>query len=364
VIAATNRPDVLDPALLRPGRFDRNVVVDNPDVTGRDEILRIHARNKPISTDVDWKVVAKQTPGFSGADLANLINESALLAARENSTTITHTHLEDATLRVIAGPERSASIMTEHEREIVAHHEMGHALVGLVLPNADPVHKVSIVSRGRALGLTMQLPDRDRVLGNRHEYTDKLAGLLGGRVAEEIMYGEDCVTSGAADDIQRASQIARGMVTELGMSPLGPRHFPQVEPGEPRAFSEKTAELIDLEIDRLLHEAMDRARHVLRERRDVLVALAQRLLEVETMQADELQTIVDGFGKRQAPVSAKVTPIRKHDDQSNDQPMDSGRFDYLVPSAAKPPQPAGRGRAWRRSVAAFSRFFGGVPADS
>lgn len=181
VIAATNRPDVLDPALLRPGRFDRSITVENPDVVGREAILRVHGRNKPISSDVEWGVIAKQTPGFSGADLANLLNESALLAARADAKTITAEHLEDATLRVIAGPERNSNIMNAREREIVAHHEMGHALVGLILPNADPVHKVSIVSRGRALGLTMQLPDRDKVLGNRHEYTDKIAGLLGGR---------------------------------------------------------------------------------------------------------------------------------------------------------------------------------------
>jgi cell division protease FtsH len=361
VIAATNRPDILDPALLRPGRFDRHVTIDNPDLAGREAILRIHARAKPLAEGVDWAVVARQTPGFSGADLANLVNESAMLAAREDAAHITMAHIEDACMRVIAGPRRSTSIMNEHERRIVAHHEMGHALVGLVLPNADPVHKVSIVSRGRALGLTMQLPERDKALGNRHEFTDRIAGLLGGRVAEEIVFGHDAITSGAADDIEKATMLAQRMVTEMGMSPLGPRHFPAVEPGEPRAYSERTAEAIDSEVDLLLAEASVRAHDVLDRRRDVLEALATRLLEVETMEADELKEIVAGFGKRKEPPKSKIGPQPPRSTDSHT-PSDTNKYEYLMPPGSNKPGPQNK-RTVRRTLAAFSRLFSRVPAD-
>jgi len=361
VIAATNRPDILDPALLRPGRFDRHVTIDNPDLAGREAILRIHARAKPLAGGVDWAVVARQTPGFSGADLANLVNESAMLAAREDAAHITMAHIEDACMRVIAGPRRSTSIMNEHEREIVAHHEMGHALVGLVLPNADPVHKVSIVSRGRALGLTMQLPERDKALGNRHEFTDRIAGLLGGRVAEEIVFGHDAITSGAADDIEKATMLAQRMVTEMGMSPLGPRHFPAVEPGEPRAYSERTAEAIDSEVDLLLAEASVRAHDVLDRRRDVLEALAKRLLEVETMEADELKEIVAGFGTRKEPPKSKIgaQPPRSPEP---DPPSETNKYQYLLPPGSNKRGPENK-RTVRRTLAAFSRLFSRIPAD-
>jgi cell division protease FtsH len=314
VMAATNRPDILDKALMRPGRFDRQVTVDSPDLKGRGQILEIHARNRPVADDVDLSVIARQTPGFSGADLANLLNEAALLAARASRKVITLTDLEDASLRVIAGPERVNGLLSDAERKVVAYHEMGHALVGHVLPNAHPVHKISIVSRGRALGFTMQLPERDQVLRKRSELTDQLAGLLAGRMAEEIVFGPEDVTSGAADDIEKATKIAHTMVTQLGMSPLGLRAFLSSEVGEPRTYSEEMASHVDAEVDHLLSEAQARAREVLEQRRSLLDALALRLLEVETMDRDDLVAIIDGFPVAAAPTASVVRlHPRRHD---------------------------------------------------
>src|SRR5438876_3310368 len=228
VIAATNRPDVLDPALLRPGRFDRHVTLDRPDIKGRRSILDVHARNKPLDSSVDLEVLGKQTPGCSGADLSNLINEAAILAARNNRKLITMSDMEESVIRVMAGPERKSRVISEREKNIVAYHEVGHALVAKSLPNADPVHKVSVISRGQALGWTAYLPEEDRYLASKGELEDRIAMALGGRVAEEIMFGE--ITSGAGDDIRRVTDIARKMVTELGMSTrLGPRAFGQRE---------------------------------------------------------------------------------------------------------------------------------------
>ncbi len=368
IIAATNRADVLDPALIRPGRFDRQVTVDLPDIIGRRAILDVHGRNKPFAKDIDFGVVARQTPGFSGADLANLVNEAALLAARDDSATISMANIENAAMRVMAGPERTNNLLSEHERRVVAYHEMGHAVVGHVLPHADPVHKVSIVSRGRALGWTMPLPERDRVLSSRNQLTDRLAGLLGGRMAEELIFGADEVTSGAADDIEKATRIAYQMVTQLGMSPLGIRAFLPGEFGEPRTYSEEMASAIDLEVERLLEEASLRARTVLRDRRRALDALADRLLDIETMDAEELTTIVAGFPSRAVPratiisLPSRTKRVRVHRPRDDDQ---SDGTELLTPELA-PLVPRRRGVAvlnMRRTSMAFLRLFRDVPTD-
>jgi cell division protease FtsH len=290
VIAATNRPDILDPALLRPGRFDRQIMVPQPDLTGRKGILRVHSRGKPFAPDVDLDVIARRTPGFTGADLANVINEGALLTARSNSTQITMASLEEAIDRVMAGPERKSVLLSEKERKLIAYHEGGHALVGHALPNADPVHKITIIPRGRALGYTAAAPAEDKFLVTRGEMMDQLSMLLGGRTAEELVFHEP--TTGAANDIEKASQIARGMVTEYGMSErLGARKFGTGE-GEPflgremghsRDYSEEIASAIDEEVRRLIESAHDEAWEILVQYRDVLDQLVLELMEKETL---------------------------------------------------------------------------------
>src|ERR1700674_4016457 len=301
VIAATNRPDVLDPALLRPGRFDRHVMLDRPDIRGRRAILEVHSRNKPLDSGVDLEVLAKQTPGFSGADLSNLINEAAILAARGNRKVIVMNDLEESIARVIAGPERKSRMISEKEKLTIAFHEMGHALVGTTLEHTDPVHKVTIVSRGQALGWTMSLPIEDRYLVSKAELVDQLAQILGGRCAEDLILGEDNITTGASDDIRKATNLARKMVTEWGMShKLGPPTFgerPDVfflgrDYGEQRNYSEGIASEIDQEVHQLVADAFQRAKKVLREREHVLRALASRLVEVETMDAPEMERII------------------------------------------------------------------------
>ncbi|HZB97727.1 MAG TPA: ATP-dependent zinc metalloprotease FtsH, partial [Candidatus Sulfotelmatobacter sp.] len=301
VIAATNRPDVLDPALLRPGRFDRHVMLDRPDIRGRRAILEVHARNKPLDTSVNLEVLAKQTPGFSGADLSNLINEGAILAARANRKVITMTDLEEAIARVIAGPERKTRMISEKEKATIAYHEMGHALVMKTLEHTDPVHKITIVSRGMALGWTMSLPTEDRYLVSKAELVDQLAGMLGGRCAEELILGEDNITTGASDDIRKATNLARKMVTEWGMSDkLGPLAFGERNEmvflgrdiGEQRNYSEDVAGEIDQEVHQLVEDAFKRAKKVLTERTRVLRTLAERLIEVETMDAAEMDRII------------------------------------------------------------------------
>ncbi|GAB4568619.1 MAG: ATP-dependent zinc metalloprotease FtsH [Anaerolineae bacterium] len=292
VMAATNRPDILDPALLRPGRFDRQVVMDRPDMKGREAILKVHVRGKPLAPDVDLSVLARQTPGFVGADLENLVNEAAILAARRNKRAISMAEFEEAIERVIAGPERRSRLISDEEKRIIAYHEAGHALVMKMLPHADMVHKISIVSRGMALGYTMPLPEEDRVLNSRNKYKDELAGLLGGRVAEEIVFGD--VTTGAANDLERVTKLARKMVTAYGMSEkLGPLQFGQKdelvflgrEIGEQRNYSEEVAELIDEEVQRLVMEAYERARNILTTYRDKLTEIAERLIQEETLDA-------------------------------------------------------------------------------
>ncbi|MFN2569884.1 MAG: ATP-dependent zinc metalloprotease FtsH [Candidatus Dormibacteria bacterium] len=301
VIAATNRPDVLDPALLRPGRFDRHVMLDRPDIRGRRAILEVHARNKPLDDSVNLEVLAKQTPGFSGADLSNLINEGAILAARSNRKTITMPDLEESIARVIAGPERKSRMISQKEKQTIAYHEMVHALVMKTLPNTDPVHKITIVSRGMALGWTMSLPTEDRYLVSKAELIDQLAGMLGGRCAEALILGEDHITTGASDDIRKATNLARKMVTEWGMSDkLGPLAFGEKNEmvflgrdlGEQRNYSEDVAGDIDHEVSQLVDNAFKTAERVLREREPLLRTLATRLIEVETMDAAEMDRII------------------------------------------------------------------------
>jgi cell division protease FtsH len=309
VIAATNRPDVLDPALLRPGRFDRHVTLDRPDIRGRRAILEVHARNKPFDGQVDLEVLARQTPGFSGADLSNLINEAAILAARSNKKAIGQVELEEAIARVIAGPERKSRMITETEKNVIAYHEIGHALVAKSLPNADPVHKVSIISRGMALGWTMQLPTEDRYLVSRSELNDDMAVILGGRVAEELIFGD--ITSGASDDIGKATKLARRMVTEWGMSEkLGPLTFGHKEElvflgrdlGEQRNYSEEVAGEIDQEVHRLVDTAYQRAKKILTERREKLVQLAEYLKQEETIEGWQMDAVINSPDGKVAPV--------------------------------------------------------------
>ncbi|GAC1512057.1 MAG: ATP-dependent zinc metalloprotease FtsH [Candidatus Dormibacteraceae bacterium] len=299
VIAATNRPDVLDPALLRPGRFDRHVTLDRPDIKGRRAILDVHARNKPLDSTVDLDVLARQTPGFSGADLANLINEAAILAARANQKVIGMLQLEEAIARVIAGPERKSRRISDHEKEIIAYHEVGHALVMKALPHTDPVHKISIISRGMALGWTLSLPEEDKYLISRDELMDQIAGIMGGRVAEEIVFGD--ITSGAENDIQKATQMARRMVTQWGMSDklglvaMGHREelvFLGRDLGEQRNYSEEVAAIIDEEIRSIVEHGHQTARAILTQQRDKMDAVVERLKEVETLDGKELDEIL------------------------------------------------------------------------
>jgi cell division protease FtsH len=305
VIAATNRPDILDPALLRPGRFDRQIVVGQPDLAGRKGILRVHARGKPIAPDADLDIIARRTPGFTGADLANVINEAALLTARGNGKQISMASLEEAIDRVMAGPERKSVLLSESERKLIAYHEGGHALVGHAMANADPVHKVTIIPRGRALGYTMALPTEDKFLVTRAEMQDQLAMLLGGRTAEELIFHEP--TSGAANDIEKATSIARNMVTEYGMSErLGARKlgsgdsepFLGMDRSHARDYSEEIASAIDEEIRRLIEAAHDEAWEVLNEYRDVLDHLVLRLLEKETLSRKEVLEVFAPVQKR------------------------------------------------------------------
>ena len=300
LIAATNRADVLDPALLRPGRFDRQIVVDAPDVKGREQILKVHAKNKPLGSDVDLVSVAKLTPGFTGADLANLLNESALLTARRNKKIITQREVSESMERVIAGPERKGRVMDEQTKRTIAYHESGHALVGHLLPKADPVHKISIISRGRALGYTLSIPKEDKVLNSVGEMRDELAVFLGGRVAEEIFC--DDVTTGASNDLERATKMARAMVTQYGMSSeLGTQVFGQPnhevflgrDYGNTQDYSEDTAKRIDDEVARIMKEAHDRAYEILSAHRDQMDVMASVLLERETVEGEACQALLN-----------------------------------------------------------------------
>ncbi|MBV8203681.1 MAG: ATP-dependent zinc metalloprotease FtsH [Candidatus Eremiobacteraeota bacterium] len=312
LIAATNRPDVLDPALLRPGRFDRQVVVDRADVVGRAQILAVHARNKPLAPDVRLEVLARRTPGFSGADLENLLNEAALLAARQNKTQIDMRDCEEAIDRVLAGPERKSRIMSQREKELVAYHESGHALTAKLLPNADPLHKVTIIPRGMALGITMQLPTEDRYLMTKAEIVDRIMVLLGARASEELIFQEN--TTGAHDDLQKATSLARKMVMEFGMSPkigpiaLGKKHE-QVFLGrdivEERNYSEEVASQIDTEVRGIIDTCYANAYHLLETNIDKLHRLAEALLDKETIEADEVERLLSD---NPAPAKTPSTP--------------------------------------------------------
>jgi cell division protease FtsH len=300
IIAATNRPDILDPALLRPGRFDRQITVGRPDVKGREAVLKVHARNKPLDESVNLKSIAARTPGFSGADLENLLNEAALVAARRNKKKIDMSDIDEATDRVIAGPAKKSRVISEKERKIVAFHEAGHTVIGLVLDEAETVHKVTIVPRGQAGGYAVMLPKEDRFFMTKPELLDKIVGLLGGRVAEEIVFGE--VSTGAHNDFQRATGIARRMVTEFGMSEkLGPLQFGQSQ-GQvflgrdlhnEQNYSDAIAYEIDLEIQRIIKESYARAKQILMENRDKLDLIANTLLEVETLDAEQIKHLVE-----------------------------------------------------------------------
>jgi cell division protease FtsH len=302
VVAATNRPDVLDPALLRPGRFDRQVVLDRPDIRGRTEILNVHIKGKPLDKTVDIEAIARRSPGFSGADLANLVNEAAILAARRNKKSVGADEFNEAIDRVIAGPERRSRIITEEEKGIIAYHEGGHAVVQRVLPKCDPVTKVTIVSRGMALGYTMSLPQEDRYLHSKTEFEDKIAGMLGGTVAEQLVFGD--TTTGASNDIEKATNLARAMVTQYGMSEnLGPLTFGRKEEmiflgreiSEQRNYSDEVAAKIDAEVRQIIDHAYDRAKDALIAQRAVLDRLAALLVEKETIEHDEFESLFAGI---------------------------------------------------------------------
>ncbi|WP_027725245.1 ATP-dependent zinc metalloprotease FtsH [Tuberibacillus calidus] len=300
IIAATNRPDILDPALLRPGRFDRQIPVNRPDVTGREAVLKVHARNKPLAQDVDLATVARLTPGFSGADLENLLNEAALVAARQNKKVIDMEDIDEAIERVIAGPAKKSRVISEKERKIVAYHESGHTIIGLTLTSAETIHKVTVVPRGQAGGYAVQLPKEDRYFLTKPELEEKIIGLLGGRVAEEIVFGE--VSTGASNDFERATNLARRMVTEFGMSEkLGPMQFGQSHgqvflgrdiQNEPN-YSDAIAYEIDTEIQRIIKECYERCKQILTEKRDQLELVAQTLLKVETLEADQIKALIE-----------------------------------------------------------------------
>jgi cell division protease FtsH len=329
LIAATNRPDVLDPALLRPGRFDRQIVVPNPDVIGREKILKVHARKVPLSPDVDLKVVARGTPGFSGADLMNLVNESALMAARRGKRVVTRDEFEDAKDKIMMGAERRSMVMTEQEKLLTAYHEGGHAIVALNVPATDPVHKATIIPRGRALGMVMQLPERDKLSMSYEQMTSRLAVLMGGRVSEEIIFGKDKVTSGAQSDIEQATKLARAMVTrwgfsdELGTVTYGENQeevFLGYSMGRQQNISESTSRIIDNEVRRLVELGLSEARRIITEKRQDLETLAKGLLEYETLSGDEIMGLLKG-----------VEPVRESGDDAPSNPRRSP-----IPAAGKP----------------------------
>jgi len=302
VMAATNRPDILDPALLRPGRFDRRVTLDEPDIADREEILKIHARGKPLFEDVNLRVIAERTPGFSGADLYSLMNESAILAARENRATVTQYDLIRSIEKVMLGPERRSHLLSVKEKEITAYHEAGHALAASVLEHADPVHKVSIISRGRAAGYTLKLPIEDRKLQSRKEFLDDIAVSLGGFVAEKMLF--DDLTTGSSNDLAVATALARDMVTRYGMSDkIGPIALEESAGLSPfggeyaaREYSEKVGSVVDSEVARIMSEAEGRATDILKKHRKALDTIAKKLIEVETIERDEFEKLLIANG--------------------------------------------------------------------
>jgi cell division protease FtsH len=316
LMAATNRPDVLDPALLRPGRFDRQVIVDRPDLDGRTQILKVHSKDKPLAKNIDLKTIAKQTPGFTGADLANLLNESALLAARKSKKTISNTDIENSIDRVLAGPEKKSRLMSDEEKKIIAYHETGHALVGWALPNADPIHKVTIIPRGRALGYTQALPEREKYLSSKAELKDRLAMLMGGRVAEELVFKDP--TTGASNDIEKATEIARRMVMEFGMSDkLGPMLFGKGsnevflgrDYGRQQDYSDEVASSIDDEVKILLNDAHAIAGKILKKFKKQMDAMVEVLMEKETIDREEVSRIFKSIKKVKINGSGKTLKL-------------------------------------------------------
>ncbi len=341
LIAATNRPDVLDPALLRPGRFDRQIVVPRPDIIGREKILSVHMKNVPLAPDVDAKVIARGTPGFSGADLANLVNEAALLAARRSKRLVTQEEFEDAKDKVMMGAERRTMVMSEEEKKLTAYHEAGHALVALHMPDSDPIHKATIIPRGRALGMVMRLPERDAVSVTRNKMKADLAVAMGGRVAEELIFGHGKVTSGASSDIKMATQMAHAMVTQYGMSDkLGPLAYGNNEEEvflghsvtRTQNHSDDTQKLVDAEIYKLVDEGLKKAKKVLKDHADQLKIIAEGLLEFETLSGTEIKDLLDG-----------KQPVR---DTGDDAPREGGGSAVPVTGkAATSPKPKEDGGA-------------------
>jgi cell division protease FtsH len=317
LIAATNRPDVLDPALLRPGRFDRQVVVPNPDVVGREQILKVHVRKVPLAPDINLKTIARGTPGFSGADLMNLVNEAALTAARRNKRMVTQAEFEEAKDKVMMGAERKSLVMTEEEKMLTAYHEGGHAIVGLNVVATDPIHKATIIPRGRALGMVMQLPERDKLSMSLEQMTSRLAIMMGGRVAEELVFGKEKVTSGASSDIDQATRLARMMVTRWGLSEaLGTVSYGEnqdevflgMSVSRTQNASEATVQKIDTEIRRFVEEGYNEAKRILTEKREDLETLAKGLLEFETLSGDEIQDLLQGKKPNRESVLEPTTP--------------------------------------------------------
>ena len=332
VIAATNRPDILDPALLRPGRFDRQVILDAPDVKGRRAILDVHSKGKPLDRDADLEILAKQTPGFSGADLANLVNEGAILAARRNKKKIGMSEFEEAVDRVMLGPARKSKVMSPREKEMVAYHEGGHALVAYYIQDFDLLHKITIVSRGMAGGFTLALPEEDRHLNSKSYFEKRIAYSLGGLAAEEIVYGE--ASTGSSDDLQKATQIARAMVTRYGMSEkLGPRTFGRKEElvflgreiSEQRDYSERIAEDIDEEVRRLVDRAHAEAKRILAENRGKLDQLAKRLIEIETLEGENLRRFLEAPTDQEPPIEDTPSPPPAEPTQPEERPLPQPR---------------------------------------
>jgi cell division protease FtsH len=307
VIAATNRPDVLDPALLRPGRFDRQVVVDLPDLRGREQILKIHMKKVPLSKDVDALVLARGTPGFSGADLANLINEAALFAARYGDKKVDQNHMDLAKDKIMMGPERKSMIMTDDQKKIIAYHEAGHAIVGRLMPEHDPVYKVTIIPRGRALGVTMFLPEEDKYMQSKQYLYSRIASLFGGRIAEEIINGKGGITTGASNDIEAATGIATNMVTKWGLSDLGPLKYGEDDSNPflgrsaalaPKGLGAETANKIDVEVRKIIDLNYKKAKNILRDNMDKLHTMADALLTYETIDSDQIDDIMAGAKPR------------------------------------------------------------------
>ncbi len=329
MIAATNRPDILDPALLRPGRFDRQIPVNQPDVKGREAVLKVHARNKPLAKDVNLKTIAMRTPGFSGADLENLLNEAALVTARHDGKEITMEEIDEAIDRVIAGPAKKSRVISEKERKIVAYHESGHTVIGMVLDDADTVHKVTIVPRGQAGGYAVMLPKEDRYIVTRPELFDRITGLLGGRVAEEVIFGRDHVSTGASNDFQRATAIANKMITEYGMSEkIGPTQFNGSGNSEvflgrdinsDKNYSDAIAHEIDVETQSFINDCYERAKQILTENRDKLELIAEKLLEVETLDAEQIQSLFEKGVMPERPIAIEdgEAPVEAKSDELN-----------------------------------------------